>query len=174
MLKLHHLLFTFLLLSCTSKESDLKKIFSFPKSLKEVSGIEADTDLNRIWVLQDKGIDAPIFCLDKSGSLVQTIDINNVQNNDWEDLTKDAIGNLLAILKSQALLLVRMEKRLRFSLRLTFGFLPIFLPLISYQEKYAKLISKIFLKKKDCVLQVIPNYLFATKRSIKLVATCMN
>lgn len=93
MLKLHHLLFTFLLLSCTSKESDLKKIFSFPKNLKEVSGIEADTNSNRIWVLQDKGNEAAIFSLDSSGKIVQTIQINNVQNNDWEDLSKDANGN---------------------------------------------------------------------------------
>lgn len=69
-------------------------MFSLPKTLKEVSGIEANTNSNRIWVLQDKGNDAAIFGLDSSGKIVQTINLTDVQNNDWEDLSKDANGNL--------------------------------------------------------------------------------
>ena len=83
-----------LLLCCSSKESGLQKIFSFPKSLKEVSGIEVDRNSSLIWVVQDKGNAPSIYALDNSGKIAQTININTVQNNDWEDLSSDNLGNL--------------------------------------------------------------------------------
>jgi hypothetical protein len=64
MRKLNHLIFTFLLFSC-SQSGVLNKVFSFPSTLKEVSGIEVINKSKLIWVLQDSGNEAAIYGLDK-------------------------------------------------------------------------------------------------------------
>ncbi len=93
MRKLNHLIFTFLLFSC-SQSDVLKKVFLFPNALKEVSGIEVTHKSNLIWVLQDSGNAAEIYGLDTKGNIAQTIAITNAENKDWEDLTSDTDGNL--------------------------------------------------------------------------------
>lgn len=93
MLKLHHLFLLLLFISCSQQEV-LKKIFSFPKDLKEVSGIETTEKSKLIWAIQDSGNNAEIYGLDVKGKRVQTIAITNKKNNDWEDMTSDKDGNI--------------------------------------------------------------------------------
>ena len=52
--------------------------------LNEISGLSL-TPKNDLWVHNDSG-DAPIvYRLDKKGSVVQKLDVENVKAKDWED-----------------------------------------------------------------------------------------
>lgn len=86
------LLAALLLISCNPPA--LKKVFALPKSLKENSAIEVANHSKLIWTLQDSGNAAEIYGIDVTGKLVQTVRIGNANNNDWEDLTSDDLGNL--------------------------------------------------------------------------------
>ncbi|WPR70273.1 hypothetical protein SLW70_09980 [Flavobacterium sp. NG2] len=93
MKKYYKLLLVFLVLACHQKTEDLIELFSFPKSLKEVSGINSN-ESGLIWAIEDSGNKNEIYALDKNGKIQQTIRVNGVENNDWEDITKDKLGNL--------------------------------------------------------------------------------
>lgn len=93
MFNLHNVFLFLLLISCSQQEV-LKKVFSFPKNLKEISGIETNNKSKLIWAIQDSGNKAEIYGLDAKGKLVQTIAITNKKNNDWEDMTSDKDGNI--------------------------------------------------------------------------------
>lgn len=94
--------FAFMLLSCnpkaqdsvsTSKE-DLKTEFSLPKKLKEVSGIALSQDQKTIWAIEDAGNKNVVYGLNRQGDLTTDVLVENAENNDWEDITKDAAGNI--------------------------------------------------------------------------------
>lgn len=94
--------FAFMLLSCnpkaqdsvsTSKE-DLKTEFSLPKKLKEVSGIVLSQDQKTIWAIEDAGNKNVVYGLNRQGDLTTDVLVENAENNDWEDITKDAAGNI--------------------------------------------------------------------------------
>ncbi|HMI06861.1 MAG TPA: hypothetical protein VK528_04890 [Flavobacterium sp.] len=93
MLKINNLLLAFTLVACSQHEI-LKKTFSFPKQLKELSGIEVTSKSKLIWTLMDSGNQPEIYAIDANGNLVQTVVIANVKNNDWEDMTSDDAGNI--------------------------------------------------------------------------------
>jgi hypothetical protein len=90
----------FLLWSCNPKAQDSPKTdeikieFSLPKKLKEVSGIVLSQDKNTIWAIEDQGNKNVVYGLDKQGKLVTDVLVENAENNDWEDITKDAQGNI--------------------------------------------------------------------------------
>jgi hypothetical protein len=90
----------FLLWSCNPKAQDspktdeIKVEFSLPKKLKEVSGIVLSQDKNTIWAIEDQGNKNVVYGLDKQGKLVTDVLVENAENNDWEDITKDAQGNI--------------------------------------------------------------------------------
>lgn len=90
----------FLLLSCNPKAQDtvqndqLKVEFSLPKKLKEVSGITLSNDQKIIWAIEDQGNKNSVFALDRKGNLLSEIVVENAENTDWEDITKDKEGNL--------------------------------------------------------------------------------
>lgn len=91
---------SFLLLSCNPKAQeapktdDLKVEFSLPKKLKEVSGITLSQDSNTIWAIEDQGNKNVIYGVDRKGNLTSDVLVENVENHDWEDITKDAAGNI--------------------------------------------------------------------------------
>ncbi|SCY84193.1 NHL repeat-containing protein [Flavobacterium caeni] len=86
-------LFSFLLLaSCNAQV--LEKVFEFPKSLKENSGIAVTPQSELIWTIEDSGNEPEIYGLDQSGNIKHTVRVNNAENIDWEDLASDAAGNL--------------------------------------------------------------------------------
>ena len=94
--------FAFMLMSCNQKaqdsvkksQEDLKTEFSLPKKLKEVSGIALSQDQKTIWAIEDAGNKNVVYGLNRQGELVTDVLVENVENNDWEDITKDAAGNI--------------------------------------------------------------------------------
>ncbi|KMQ67644.1 hypothetical protein ACM39_12340 [Chryseobacterium sp. FH2] len=90
----------FFLLSCnpkaqdSSRNNELKVEFSLPKKLKEVSGIALSQDKKTIWAIEDQGNKNVVYGLDMQGKLVSDVLVENAENNDWEDITKDAQGNI--------------------------------------------------------------------------------
>ncbi|MCT2407197.1 hypothetical protein NZD88_06550 [Chryseobacterium antibioticum] len=90
----------FLLWSCNPKAQDspktdeLKVEFPLPKKLKEVSGIVLSQDKNTIWAIEDQGNKNVVYGLDMQGKLVTDVLVENAENNDWEDITKDGQGNI--------------------------------------------------------------------------------
>lgn len=94
-------IFALLLLSCNPKAQDsatknnaLKTEFSLPKKLKEVSGIALSQDQKTIWAIEDAGNKNVVYGLDFKGNLVTDVSVENAENNDWEDITKDKSGNI--------------------------------------------------------------------------------
>ncbi|MFL9834638.1 hypothetical protein [Chryseobacterium terrae] len=94
--------FAFMLMSCnpkaqdsvTKSQEDLKTEFSLPKKLKEVSGIALSQDQKMIWAIEDAGNKNVVYGLNRQGELVNDVLVENTENNDWEDITKDAAGNI--------------------------------------------------------------------------------
>jgi len=90
----------FLLWSCNPKAQDSPKTddltveFPLPKKLKEVSGIALSHDKNIIWAIEDQGNKNMVYGLNRQGKQVADVLVENAENNDWEDITKDAQGNI--------------------------------------------------------------------------------
>lgn len=61
--------------------------------LKEVSGLEY-VQGSGLWALEDSGNDNKLYNIDEKGALIKEYTVINAKNNDWEDLTSDAEGNL--------------------------------------------------------------------------------
>lgn len=90
----------FLLWSCNPKAQDspktdeLQAAFALPKKLKEVSGIALSQDKKTIWAIEDQGNKNVVYGLDQKGKLITDVLVENAENNDWEDITKDTQGNI--------------------------------------------------------------------------------
>lgn len=85
----------FFLLACQSTSETITTLYSLPKKLKEVSGIAYTEKDNLFWVLQDSGNSTTLYGLTTTeGNIQKKVTIENAQNIDWEDITKDAVGNL--------------------------------------------------------------------------------
>ncbi len=78
--------------SCSTGK--LKVITDLPKSLKETSAIEKIKGSELLWVIEDAGNKNNLYGLNENGKIIKDIDIDNVQNIDWEDLTSDDRGNI--------------------------------------------------------------------------------
>lgn len=76
------------------KTNELKVEFSLPKKLKEVSGIALSQDKKIIWAIEDQGNKNVVYGLDQQGKLIADVLVENAENNDWEDITKDTQGNM--------------------------------------------------------------------------------
>ena len=88
-------LFSFVFLSCQQDSNSLEKLYSLPNKLKEVSGITYSSETNLLWTLEDSGNANAIYGLNfQNGKIEKTITIENTENIDWEDITKDKNGNL--------------------------------------------------------------------------------
>ena len=70
----------------------LKVIASLPEKLSEVSGIVATDSL--VWMIEDSGNKSILHGLNYDGKLEQTIKLDDISNNDWEELTRDSNQNL--------------------------------------------------------------------------------
>ena len=93
-MKIYSILFVFLFISCINNEVENKLVFEFPKSLKEVSGIQFSKNSNSIWTIEDSGNDNELYFLNLKGAIEKTVVLKDLQNNDWEDLTSDKEGNI--------------------------------------------------------------------------------
>lgn len=72
---------------------NLRPVVRLPDVIKESSGIVV-TGPNEIWSHNDSGNPNKLFCFDTTGTLIRTLEISNVANIDWEDLTRDDDGNI--------------------------------------------------------------------------------
>ncbi|TDE51041.1 hypothetical protein [Flavobacterium sp. GT3P67] len=89
------ILSAFTFLSCQPDSGTLTTVYSLPKKLKEVSGITYSSKSNLLWTLEDSGNANEIYGLNfENGKIEKTITIENTENVDWEDITKDKDGNL--------------------------------------------------------------------------------
>lgn len=89
------ILSVFTFLSCQQDSGALTTVYSLPKKLKEVSGITYSSTSNLLWTLEDSGNANEIYGLNfENGKIEKTIIIENTENIDWEDITKDKEGNL--------------------------------------------------------------------------------
>ncbi|MCG9792408.1 hypothetical protein [Flavobacterium algicola] len=94
MKKYFNVIVIFSVLACQQKSSKLEDLYDFPKSLKEVSGIISIQDSDLLACVEDSGNKNEIYLLNPKGKVERTIEIKGVDNNDWEDITKDTDGNL--------------------------------------------------------------------------------
>ena len=85
-----------LLLSCEASESHLRVAARIQApAIRECSGIVASRQFAGVfWVHNDSGNAPQLFALDAAGRRLCTLDVQGVQNRDWEDLTLDDEGNL--------------------------------------------------------------------------------
>ena len=88
------LLFTILFLTASCNTGKLTVISDLPTSLEETSAIEKCTNSDLLWVIEDAGNKNNLYGLNRKGQIIKDIDIDNIQNIDWEDLTSDASGNI--------------------------------------------------------------------------------
>jgi hypothetical protein len=88
------LVLSILLLSCQQNFSVITPLYAFPKKLNEVSGITYIPESKLLWVIEDSGNANKIYGLNPKGKLEKSITIQNAENIDWEELTKDKEGNL--------------------------------------------------------------------------------
>lgn len=84
----------FVFLSCQQDSNSLTTLYSLPKKLKEVSGITYFPTNNLLWTLEDSGNANSIYGLNSNGEIVKNTTIENTENIDWEDISKDKDGNL--------------------------------------------------------------------------------
>jgi hypothetical protein len=80
------------LLTCCTNYSQVTYVAKLPKKMKEVSGIEVETD-STFWMLNDRGNKNELYLVNELGHITETIKVD-AKNIDWEDLTSDDKGNL--------------------------------------------------------------------------------
>ncbi|MEL6251267.1 MAG: hypothetical protein AAFR87_04575 [Bacteroidota bacterium] len=91
-LLLSFFLITSFQLSAQEEATDFKKLTSGPKSIPEISGIYIQGDT--VWAHNDSGGEPVLFAFDVKGNLLDSVYIENTQNQDWEELTHDDKGNV--------------------------------------------------------------------------------
>ncbi|MCF7561246.1 hypothetical protein L3X39_11415 [Sabulilitoribacter multivorans] len=87
-------LLSFILLTYSCSTGNLKVIADINSDLEEASALEIVKRSNLLWTIEDAGNKNNLYGLDLNGKIVKDIDISNVKNEDWEDLTSDALGNI--------------------------------------------------------------------------------
>ena len=70
-----------------------RTLCSLPAHLSENSGLLAGAN-HTVWMHNDGGNAAELYQVDTTGTVLRTIMITNATNVDWEDMTKDASGNV--------------------------------------------------------------------------------
>lgn len=94
-MKISFLLSCVLLMASTlyGQTISLREVCSLPASLAETSGLET-TGPNHFWTHNDSGGQAAVYAFDTLGNITRTIALTNAGKTDWEDITKDAAGNI--------------------------------------------------------------------------------
>ena len=81
-----------LLVNCNNY-GQLELKVKLPKIMEEVSGIQYDAKEDAFWMLNDSGNTSSVYLVTEQGEILRELKID-AKNNDWEDLTMDAVGNL--------------------------------------------------------------------------------
>ncbi|WP_204344006.1 hypothetical protein [Psychroserpens algicola] len=88
------LLFIIFFLTNSCYSGKLTPLADLPSGLKEISAIEKTSKSDILWVIEDAGNNNHLYGLDAKVKITKDIEIENVQNIDWEDLTSDTDGNI--------------------------------------------------------------------------------
>jgi len=79
-------------ISMNARGQKLELLSKLPSIINESSGMET-TGKNQIWTFNDAGGKPELYLIDTRGNLLKTLEIVNVKNRDWEDISKDDQGN---------------------------------------------------------------------------------
>lgn len=79
--------------SCNQDFGNLTYKAKLPTIINEASGIEFDASKNAFWLLNDSNNPSEIYLVTEKGKIKHQLKINT-ENIDWEDITKDALGNI--------------------------------------------------------------------------------
>jgi len=82
----------FFVMSCSGRKEQSAQMI--PLDLDEVSGIEYIEDTGLTWILQDSGNENKIYALDGTGRISISVQVDKVENTDWEALASDSEGNI--------------------------------------------------------------------------------
>lgn len=88
------LAFFIVLLTSSCHTGELSVIADLPSSLKETSAVEVTKGSKIVWIIEDAGNKNHLYGLDTEAKIAKNLEIENVQNIDWEDLTSDNDGNI--------------------------------------------------------------------------------
>ncbi len=95
---MYKLVFLFFISVTVSSCQDFGKLTitaSLPSSLEEISGIEKIPHSDLIWAVSDSNNAATLFGFNpETQNIEETINLNGIQNKDWEDMAVDKDGNL--------------------------------------------------------------------------------
>ncbi len=75
------------------QHGQLTFICDLPREFNENSGITI-LENDKVWLIEDNGNDDKIYEVSTRGNRLREFKVKNAKNNDWEDLTKDELGNL--------------------------------------------------------------------------------
>lgn len=90
---LKRLCFVLLFTNCTVNYGQLTLVAHLQGDLEEVSGVEMTNDSNGFFMINDGGNHSRLYKLNAKGKISKVLEIDK-KNRDWEDLTKDAAGNV--------------------------------------------------------------------------------
>jgi len=79
--------------NCTVNYGQLNLVGHLPGDLEEVSGMEMIPNSDQFWMVNDGGNHPRMYVVNAKGKIEKTLYIEG-KNEDWEDLTKDAEGNV--------------------------------------------------------------------------------
>lgn len=77
----------------TAQDLTLHWVCELPDTVKESSGLETGTG-GKLWTHNDSGGEACLFLADTAGNLLRRLNLTGVTAIDFEDLTRDASGNM--------------------------------------------------------------------------------
>jgi hypothetical protein len=72
----------------------IRQIATLPAEVNESSGLAVAVPGKSYWTHNDGGSKPALYEVDATGKLLRTLDLPGLRNRDWEDLTRDAAGNL--------------------------------------------------------------------------------
>lgn len=83
-----------MVISCAQDYGQLNHMATLPKIMSEVSGIQKIKKDGLIWMINDSGNKDHIYGVNEKGEIEKEIKVEEANNVDWEELTKDDKGNL--------------------------------------------------------------------------------
>ena len=67
---------------------------TLPQEIREASACAVTQNPDLVWTVEDQNNAPLLFGFNRKGELIKKIPVLSVKNNDWEDLSSDADGNL--------------------------------------------------------------------------------
>lgn len=93
-MKCLYLTFAVLTAACYGEGEPVDVVGKLPHELKECSGIAYEVTDGTFWAVNDAGNENTLYRLNARGSVIDRFRVDGVENNDWEDVTRDDHGNV--------------------------------------------------------------------------------